>query len=120
MKRCPECRRDYYNDAPAYCLDDGNPLLEGPAIPADEHATVVMHRPEPAFVGLDRSVADQRLENSKENTEVVAVLPFVNLSRAEDRPVVTPLHDDPRWLPLLDKEGFPRTVDEFGAADCPI
>ncbi|KXK05313.1 MAG: serine/threonine protein kinase [Acidobacteria bacterium OLB17] len=30
MKRCPECRRDYYDDTLLYCLDDGNPLLEGP------------------------------------------------------------------------------------------
>ncbi|MBX3282633.1 MAG: tetratricopeptide repeat protein [Acidobacteria bacterium] len=31
MKRCPECRRDYYDDSLFYCLDDGNALLEGPA-----------------------------------------------------------------------------------------
>ena len=31
MKRCPECRRDYYDDTLMYCLDDGNALLEGPA-----------------------------------------------------------------------------------------
>ena len=31
MKRCPECRRDYYDDTLRYCLDDGNALLEGPA-----------------------------------------------------------------------------------------
>ena len=31
MKRCPECRRDYYDDTLLYCLDDGNELLEGPA-----------------------------------------------------------------------------------------
>ncbi|MGD9561606.1 MAG: tetratricopeptide repeat protein [Pyrinomonadaceae bacterium] len=31
MKRCPECRRDYYDDSLLYCLDDGNALLEGPA-----------------------------------------------------------------------------------------
>lgn len=31
MKRCPECRRDYYDDTLLFCLDDGNPLLEGPA-----------------------------------------------------------------------------------------
>ena len=30
MKRCPECRRDYYDDTLLYCLDDGNALLEGP------------------------------------------------------------------------------------------
>ena len=30
MKRCPECRRDYYDETLLYCLDDGNALLEGP------------------------------------------------------------------------------------------
>ncbi|MCA1589451.1 MAG: tetratricopeptide repeat protein [Acidobacteria bacterium] len=30
MKRCPECRRDYYDDTLLYCLDDGFALLEGP------------------------------------------------------------------------------------------
>src|SRR5215207_3166322 len=39
MKRCPECRRDYYDDSLSYCLDDGAPLLEGPSV--DEPATAV-------------------------------------------------------------------------------
>ncbi|MEO7674583.1 MAG: hypothetical protein ABIU09_10970, partial [Pyrinomonadaceae bacterium] len=43
MKRCPECRRAYYDDALLYCLDDGNALLEGPATPgADEPATAIL------------------------------------------------------------------------------
>jgi len=41
MKRCPECRRDYYNEALLYCLDDGNALLEGPAA-MDEPATAIL------------------------------------------------------------------------------
>jgi len=45
MKRCPECRRDYYDDSLLYCLDDGSALLEGPAsgdarLP-DEPATAI-------------------------------------------------------------------------------
>ncbi|QYO63230.1 hypothetical protein [Leptolyngbya sp. 7M] len=53
MKRCPECRRDYYDDTLLYCLDDGNALLEGPAVsvpPAsaggqfdDEPQTAILH-----------------------------------------------------------------------------
>ena len=39
MKRCPECRRDYYDDTLLYCLDDGNALLEGPGI---ESATAIL------------------------------------------------------------------------------
>jgi TolB-like protein len=43
MKRCPECRRDYYDDTLLYCLDDGNPLLEGPAAASnDEPATAIL------------------------------------------------------------------------------
>ena len=30
MKRCPECRRDYYDETLLYCLDDGTALLDGP------------------------------------------------------------------------------------------
>jgi TolB-like protein/Flp pilus assembly protein TadD len=29
MKRCPECRRDYYDDTLSFCLDDGAPLVYG-------------------------------------------------------------------------------------------
>lgn len=35
MKRCPECRRDYYDDTLLYCLDDGSQLLEGPGSSAE-------------------------------------------------------------------------------------
>lgn len=34
MKRCPECRRDYYDETIFFCLDDGSPLLNGPADPS--------------------------------------------------------------------------------------
>jgi len=52
MKRCPECRRDYYDDTLLYCLDDGNALLEGPrsepgaiatGFPSDEPQTAILH-----------------------------------------------------------------------------
>jgi TolB-like protein/Tfp pilus assembly protein PilF len=41
MKRCPECRRDYYDDSLLYCLDDGSALLDGPAS-MDEPATAIL------------------------------------------------------------------------------
>ena len=48
MKRCPECRRDYYDETLLYCLDDGTPLFEGPAS-SDEPATAILSAPgEPA------------------------------------------------------------------------
>ncbi len=40
MKRCPECRRDYFDDTLSFCLDDGARLLEGPG--SDESATAVL------------------------------------------------------------------------------
>jgi TolB-like protein/Tfp pilus assembly protein PilF len=44
MKRCPECRRDYYDDSLLYCLDDGTALLDGPAsLPnGDEPQTAIL------------------------------------------------------------------------------
>ncbi len=54
MKRCPECRRDYYDDTLLYCLDDGNALLEGPAS-ADEPATVILHATEPPSEAATRA-----------------------------------------------------------------
>jgi TolB-like protein/Flp pilus assembly protein TadD len=42
MKRCPECRRDYYDDSLLYCLDDGTALLEGPAS-GSEPTTAILH-----------------------------------------------------------------------------
>jgi TolB-like protein len=46
MKRCPECRRDYFDDSLLYCLDDGAELLEGPASGASlnpEPRTAILH-----------------------------------------------------------------------------
>ena len=42
MKRCPECRRDYYDDTLLYCLEDGNELVQGSVPPADESATAIL------------------------------------------------------------------------------
>lgn len=40
MKRCPECRRDYYDETLLYCLDDGTALVDGPA--TAEQATAIL------------------------------------------------------------------------------
>ena len=39
MKRCPQCRRDYYDDSLSYCLEDGAVLLSG--LP-DEPVTAIL------------------------------------------------------------------------------
>ena len=51
MKRCPECRRDYYDETLLYCLDDGAALLEGPV--ADQAATAIL--PNAAFEAATRT-----------------------------------------------------------------
>lgn len=66
MKRCPECRRDYYDETLLYCLDDGNALLEGPAS-ADEPATSILH--ETSGPGEEQTRAQIH------TTEQTAVLP---------------------------------------------
>ncbi len=47
MKRCPECRRDYYDDTLGFCLEDGTPLVQG-SVPvnqaaSDEPATAILY-----------------------------------------------------------------------------
>ncbi|MGQ0543054.1 MAG: tetratricopeptide repeat protein [Blastocatellia bacterium] len=43
MKRCPECRRDYYDDTLAFCLEDGTALLQGSVPSPDEPQTAILH-----------------------------------------------------------------------------
>ncbi len=40
MKRCPECRRDYYDDTLSFCLNDGTELVYG--LSPDEPATAII------------------------------------------------------------------------------
>src|SRR5687768_1829246 len=42
MKRCPECRRDYYDDSLAFCLEDGAALIQGSVPSPDEPATQII------------------------------------------------------------------------------
>lgn len=56
MKRCPDCRRDYFDDSLLYCLDDGCALLDGPATAErDEPDTAMM----PEGVSAPHKGADQ-------------------------------------------------------------
>src|SRR4030095_4926641 len=58
MKRCPECRRDYYDDSLLYCLDDGSALLEGPAS-MDEPATAIFPEPPKSAGGNEPATRPQ-------------------------------------------------------------
>ncbi len=86
MKRCPECRRDYYDDTLLYCLDDGNALLEGPAtLGADESATAILSEPGRAAAGFPSGEGKTEVfQNSgnavTESSNSIAVLPFTNMS----------------------------------------
>ncbi len=43
MKRCPECRRDYYDNTLLFCLEDGIELLQGSVPSPDEPQTAILH-----------------------------------------------------------------------------
>ncbi|MEO6049767.1 MAG: hypothetical protein ABIP78_00335, partial [Pyrinomonadaceae bacterium] len=86
MKRCPECRRDYYDETLLYCLDDGNALLDGPAS-GDEPATAILSEP-----AVDRDSRTGRVSPSESPTRAqvnttgqTAVLPSES-SRANGSP----------------------------------
>jgi len=40
MKRCPQCRRDYFDDSLSFCLEDGSPLVYG--VSDDDPATAIL------------------------------------------------------------------------------
>jgi TolB-like protein/Tfp pilus assembly protein PilF len=77
MKRCPECRRDYYDDTLLYCLDDGNALLEGP-VGWTDLPTVAM---QPFAIHDEGPI---RVDGTVNRPNSIAVLPFANLSRDEN------------------------------------
>ncbi|HEX2640827.1 MAG TPA: tetratricopeptide repeat protein, partial [Pyrinomonadaceae bacterium] len=47
MKRCPECRRNYFDNSLVYCLDDGSVLVDGPSMDA-EPPTAIFHDTSPS------------------------------------------------------------------------
>ena len=78
MKRCPECRRDYYDDTLLFCLDDGSSLLEGPASIGGERTLVLSGD---VSVGEARTKMHRTLDPTLQPAaNSVAVLPFSNMS----------------------------------------
>ena len=89
MKRCPECIRTYYDDTLLYCLDDGNALLEGPAL-TDAPATAILSEPsapagretwdnEKTRVFEGDPTGEDKV-TKEETLTSIAVLPFANMS----------------------------------------
>ena len=67
MKRCPDCRRDFYDDSLAYCLDDGSVLLDGPPSRNEPATAVLPETIEPAtrmFSTLDEKDATRNRPTS--------------------------------------------------------
>ena len=74
MKRCPECRRDYYDDTLLYCLDDGNALLEGPAtLGSDEPATAILS--EPGAIATGFRGGEDKTRQFAHTTDQIAIFP---------------------------------------------
>src|SRR4029078_4039257 len=84
MKRCPQCRRDYYDDSLMYCLDDGAALLEGPTT-ADQPATAILTS-EPATKILtganDARPTTRRISGSKRHFLIASALFVIIVSIA--------------------------------------
>ena len=81
MKRCPECRRDYFDDTLLYCLDDGASLLEGPASSSEsptvakissESPTIKIHTTN-GVVGEDRPKTSLKTYPQDEGGNVTSV-----------------------------------------------
>jgi TolB-like protein/Tfp pilus assembly protein PilF len=51
MKRCPHCRRDYFDDALRFCLDDGTVLVDGPGSGLQATAILPSEQPTRPFQG---------------------------------------------------------------------
>ena len=77
MKRCTECRRDYYDETLLYCLDDGAALVDGPASDGVPTAILPAARSssEAATRAYDQGPATQRVNiSSKRSSVMVGVI----------------------------------------------
>jgi Tol biopolymer transport system component len=57
MKRCPECRKDYFDETLLYCLDDGAGLVPGTT--GDEPATAVLSGDRVSDEGLTKHLKSE-------------------------------------------------------------
>ncbi len=77
MKRCPECRRDYYDDTLGFCLDDGSRLLDGPVMAKPKRVALPNFRSsDEAKTAIFRNIVDSQIDTYNS----IAVLPFMNIS----------------------------------------
>ena len=94
MKRCPECRRDYYDDTLSFCLEDGTPLVQGSVpvrqISDDEPPTAILS--EPGAVATGFRGGEEKTRQHINTTDQTAILPRMeaepqgNLGNSSKRP----------------------------------
>ncbi|MEO7674508.1 MAG: hypothetical protein ABIU09_10590 [Pyrinomonadaceae bacterium] len=70
MKRCPQCRKDYYDESLIFCLDDGTPLVQGVA---DEPATAILS--EPGAIATGFRSGEDLTRQQKNTTDQTAIFP---------------------------------------------
>ena len=69
MKRCPECRRDYFDDTLSFCLADGTELVYG--LSDDEPATAFLAEPGALATGFSPSESPTRPQiNTTDQTAI--------------------------------------------------
>jgi TolB-like protein/Flp pilus assembly protein TadD len=81
MKRCPQCRRDYYDETLLYCLDDGNPLLDGPASGSEPPASASGQFDDGPQTAILHNTASQPEADTRAQvftTDQTAVLPSIH------------------------------------------
>lgn len=74
MKRCPECRRDYFDETLVFCLDDGVRLLDGPASEDPATAIQVPHSTEAPTREFNQSDESYRLHRVSNKNSLIAGL----------------------------------------------
>lgn len=84
MKRCPECRRDYFDDTLLYCLEDGSPLVQGSVPSPDLANTEILPNLDAhtRIFGADPNSNTISMSGYQPNS--IAVLPFAHLSKDAD------------------------------------
>ncbi len=79
MKRCPECRRDYFDDSLLYCLDDGNALLDGPR--SEDQVTAIFPSEMPGGIKLAGNLPSERTRFVGRATELHDCVELVTETR---------------------------------------
>jgi adenylate cyclase len=82
MKRCPECRRDYYDDRLNFCLEDGAWLAD--ALTMSDYPTEVMPGEFASGESRTKIFGAAFREAAEPRANSIAVLPFAHLSSDPD------------------------------------